>query len=177
MAGRTTARHTRSGDGDPPEAPVFGVRTSHSLTTYPRRFKLLSLFLVFRHNRVTRKRWLSRNAILITVTSQTKRHMSMWTATINRRSPGSILLHSPGTLALDRRNSDESIGWSSKTEASYWRNAWYPRLLEATVEQRSRWKISGAGCGIHWPDIDEDLSTEGLLRGAPAAAEPAHLRR
>jgi len=42
---------------------------------------------------------------------------------------------------------------------------WYPRLLNATTEQRSRWKLSGAGYGIHWPDIDEDLSTEGLLRG------------
>ena len=46
--------------------------------------------------------------------------------------------------------------------------AWYPRLLNATDKQRSHWKISGAGYGIHWPDIDEDLSTEGLLRGAPA---------
>jgi hypothetical protein len=55
--------------------------------------------------------------------------------------------------------------------------AWYPRLLNATAEQRSRWRIAGAGYGIHWPDIDEDLSTEGLLRGAPAAAEPARLRR
>jgi hypothetical protein len=53
---------------------------------------------------------------------------------------------------------------------------WYPRLLNATADQRSRWTISGAGYGIYWPDIDEDLSTEGLLRGAPAAAEPAHLR-
>ena len=53
---------------------------------------------------------------------------------------------------------------------------WYPRLLNATFEQRAHWKISGAGHGIHWPDIDEDLSTEGLLRGAPAAAEPAHQR-
>jgi hypothetical protein len=50
---------------------------------------------------------------------------------------------------------------------------WYPRLLNATMEQRSHWKLSGAGYGIHWPDIDEDLSTEGLLRGAPAAAEPS----
>ena len=47
--------------------------------------------------------------------------------------------------------------------------AWYPKLLEATAEQRLNWKLSGAGYGIHWPDIDEDLSTEGLLRGAPAA--------
>jgi hypothetical protein len=54
---------------------------------------------------------------------------------------------------------------------------WYPRLLDATEEQRSRWKVSGGGYGIHWPDIDEDLSTEGLLRGARAVAEPARLRR
>ena len=54
--------------------------------------------------------------------------------------------------------------------------AWYPRLLNATLEQRAHWKVSGAGQGIHWPDIDEDLSAEGLLRGAPAAAEPARQR-
>lgn len=46
--------------------------------------------------------------------------------------------------------------------------AWYPRLLKATPAQRKNWRIAGGGYGIHWPDIDEDLSTEGLLRGAPA---------
>jgi hypothetical protein len=46
--------------------------------------------------------------------------------------------------------------------------AWYPRLLRATAEQRAVWEKAGAGFGIHWPEIDEDLSTEGLLRGAPA---------
>jgi hypothetical protein len=45
---------------------------------------------------------------------------------------------------------------------------WYPRLLHATAQQRNRWKIAGGGYGIHWPELDEDLSTEGLLRGAPA---------
>jgi len=45
---------------------------------------------------------------------------------------------------------------------------WYPRLLDASSEQRQNWQISAAGYGIHWPDIDEDLSTAGLLRGAPA---------
>jgi hypothetical protein len=45
---------------------------------------------------------------------------------------------------------------------------WYPRLLHASMEQRQNWKLAGGGFGIHWPDIDEDLSTEGLLRGAPA---------
>jgi hypothetical protein len=46
--------------------------------------------------------------------------------------------------------------------------AWYPKLLHATPEQRSNWRIAGGGFGIHWPDIDEDLSSEGFLRGAPA---------
>lgn len=46
--------------------------------------------------------------------------------------------------------------------------AWYPRLLHATDEQRQNWEIAGGGFGIHWAEIDEDLSTEGLLRGAPA---------
>lgn len=46
--------------------------------------------------------------------------------------------------------------------------AWYPRLVSATPAQRSNWELAGAGYGIHWPDVDEDLSTEGLLRGIPA---------
>jgi hypothetical protein len=45
---------------------------------------------------------------------------------------------------------------------------WYPRLAVATQQQRENWKVCAAGYGIHWPDLDEDLSTEGLLRGAPA---------
>ena len=46
--------------------------------------------------------------------------------------------------------------------------AWYPRLLHATPEQRANWRIAGGGYGIYWRDVDEDLSTEGLLRGARA---------
>jgi len=54
--------------------------------------------------------------------------------------------------------------------------AWYPRLMNAAPGQRAKWEVSGAGYGIHWPEIDEDLSTEGLLRGAPAPnANPARL--
>ena len=45
---------------------------------------------------------------------------------------------------------------------------WYPRLLNASAGQRTNWECCGAGYGIHWPELDEDLSTEGLLRGAPA---------
>ena len=47
---------------------------------------------------------------------------------------------------------------------------WYPRLQAATPKQRTNWELCGAGYGIHWPDLDEDLSTEGMLRGAPAPA-------
>ena len=46
--------------------------------------------------------------------------------------------------------------------------SWYPRLLKATPKERANWEIGGGGYGIHWPDVDEDLSTEGLLRGAPS---------
>jgi hypothetical protein len=46
--------------------------------------------------------------------------------------------------------------------------AWFPRLLDGTPEQRANWRIAGGGFGIHWPELDEDLSAEGLLRGAPA---------
>ena len=53
---------------------------------------------------------------------------------------------------------------------------WYPRLLDATPAQRGNWQIIGAGYGIHWPDVDEDLSSEGLLRGAPAPRAAAGVR-
>ena len=51
--------------------------------------------------------------------------------------------------------------------------AWYPRLVNGTPEQRSTCELAKAGYGIHWPDLDEDLSTEGLLLGslAPLGSE------
>lgn len=56
--------------------------------------------------------------------------------------------------------------------------AWYPRLLAASREQRANWMIGGGGFGIHWPELDEDLSTEGILRGAPAPRpQRPHKRR
>lgn len=51
--------------------------------------------------------------------------------------------------------------------------AWYPRLLNASKAELQNWQVSGGGYGIHWPDVDEDLSTEGLLRGAPAPRQPS----
>ena len=46
--------------------------------------------------------------------------------------------------------------------------AWYPRLVHGTTEERNNWRISGAGWGIQWPDLDEDISVKGLLAGNPS---------
>ena len=55
--------------------------------------------------------------------------------------------------------------------------AWFPRLLHATAAQREKWELLGSGEGIHWPEIDEDLSVAGLLRGTPAVNGNAAPRR
>jgi hypothetical protein len=88
-----------------------------------------------------------------------------------------------GILALtaDERVSDVSIGAETLSVSLMVGRtisvplAWYPKLLHASVEQRNNWKIAGGGYGIHWPDLNEDLSTEGLLRGAPAPRHPAKI--
>ena len=48
---------------------------------------------------------------------------------------------------------------------------WYPRLGHGSQGERTNWQICGGGYGIHWPELDEDLSTEGMLRGAPAPSK------
>jgi len=47
--------------------------------------------------------------------------------------------------------------------------AWYPRLSHAEAKERKNWRLIGHGHGIHWEDIDEDISIEGLLAGKPSA--------
>ena len=46
--------------------------------------------------------------------------------------------------------------------------AWFPRLASGDASQRARWELAGAGYGLHWPDLDEDISTESLLQGGRA---------
>ena len=53
--------------------------------------------------------------------------------------------------------------------------AWYPRLAAATPRERRHWELLGPGIGIHWPDLDEDVSVEGLLRGLPSGESAASL--
>lgn len=50
--------------------------------------------------------------------------------------------------------------------------AWFPRLFDASMAQRRQWELLGDGEGIHWPELDEDLSVQGLLAGAPSASKP-----
>ena len=51
---------------------------------------------------------------------------------------------------------------------------WYPRLVHATIDERRNWRLVGGGAGIHWPDLDEDLSVEGLLAGRPSERANGH---
>ncbi len=55
--------------------------------------------------------------------------------------------------------------------------AWYPRLAHATPQERNHWRLIGDGEGIHWPDLDEDLSVEGLLLGRPSGESHRSFQR
>jgi len=55
--------------------------------------------------------------------------------------------------------------------------AWYPRLVHGTVEERRRWRLIGQGHGIHWPDLDEDISVENLLLGRPSSESQNSLKK
>jgi len=52
--------------------------------------------------------------------------------------------------------------------------AWSRRLSDATSKQRANYRIIGDGYGVHWPDIDEDISAEGMLYGMPAPRPLKH---
>ena len=55
--------------------------------------------------------------------------------------------------------------------------AWYPRLAHATPTERANWRVVGRGEGIHWSDLDEDVSVDGLLAGRPSGESQASLER
>ena len=55
--------------------------------------------------------------------------------------------------------------------------AWFPRLVHASAAERAKWMLLGDGVGIHWPDLDEDISVEGLLRGGPSMESQGSLQR
>jgi hypothetical protein len=55
--------------------------------------------------------------------------------------------------------------------------AWYPRLAHGTLEERATWRLLGRGEGIHWPQLDDDISVEGLIAGRPSGESQASLAR
>jgi len=54
---------------------------------------------------------------------------------------------------------------------------WYPRLVHATPEERNNWRLIGRGHGIHWEDLDEDISVEGLLVGKPSGESQSSFKK
>lgn len=55
--------------------------------------------------------------------------------------------------------------------------AWYPRLWHGTAAERNHWRLIGKGVGVHWPDLDEDISVEGLILGKPSNESQKSLQR
>lgn len=54
---------------------------------------------------------------------------------------------------------------------------WYPRLAHGSPRERRRWRLIGDGIGIHWPDLDEDISISGLLAGLPSGESPKSFKQ
>ena len=54
---------------------------------------------------------------------------------------------------------------------------WFPRLLHSTQQERSNWRLIGGGHGIHWEDIDEDISVQGLLAGKLSGESQASFKK
>jgi hypothetical protein len=84
----------------------------------------------------------------------------------------------PQPLATSATVTDDTLA----VELSDGRNvsvplAWYPRLLNATAEERLNWRLIAEGEGIHWPDIDEDISVASLIAGRPSSESAASLQR
>ncbi|GFP19463.1 hypothetical protein HKBW3S42_00289 [Candidatus Hakubella thermalkaliphila] len=67
------------------------------------------------------------------------------------------------TIAEDTLTVDLSDGRTISVPLS-----WYPRLLHGTPEERNHWRLIGQGEGIHWPDLDEDISVDNLILGKPS---------
>ena len=72
------------------------------------------------------------------------------------------------TISVDTLCVDLSDGRTISVPLS-----WYPRLMHVTLAERKRWRLIGRGLGIHWVDIDEDISVEGLLAGKPSGESQA----
>ena len=75
-------------------------------------------------------------------------------------------------ITSDELNVDLSDGRSVSVPL-----AWFPRLVHSTDEERNHWRLIGKGSGIHWEDVDEDISIEGLLVGRPSSESQSSLQK
>ena len=55
--------------------------------------------------------------------------------------------------------------------------AWYPRLAHASAQERNSWRLISGGRGIHWPEVDEDISVDNLLAGQPSAESQSSFKK
>ena len=76
------------------------------------------------------------------------------------------------TVTLDALTVDLSDGRSLTVPL-----AWYPRLMNATESERQNWRLIGKGYGIHWEELDEDISVEGLLLGKPSGESQTSFKK
>lgn len=89
------------------------------------------------------------------------------------------------TLVIDRDVRAEGVGFTEDAMTVRLDDgrtlsvplAWYPRLLHGTPAERGRYELIGDGEGIHWPDLDEDISVEGLLAGRRSAESAGSLAK
>ena len=76
------------------------------------------------------------------------------------------------TVTLDALTVDLSDGRSLTVPL-----AWYPRLMNATESERQNWRLIGKGYGIHWEELEEDISVEGLLLGKPSGESQTSFKK
>jgi hypothetical protein len=80
--------------------------------------------------------------------------------------------------AIDARVSDDTLSVDLSDGRSISAPlAWYPRLSHATPNERNNWRLIGRGSGIHWIDLDEDISVENLLTGQPSSESQSSFKR
>jgi len=91
-------------------------------------------------------------------------------------SSSALNAQAPTALLLEATDDTLSVDLSDGRTISV-PLAWYPRLVHGTTEERNRWRLIGNGRGIHWPDLDEDISVENLLAGKPSSESQRSFKR